>query len=267
MIDYFDRVHEGAPIDDFEIIDFHAHMGPYFNMHVPKKTPEEMLWMMVRCGIDKAVLSPTPALCSDLEFGNTMMLDTVEKNRGRLYGACTVNGNYPELSIDELHRCFEQSLAVVMIKLHPFLNGCKMNDRRMKGIYEYAAKRNLFILVHTWLDSDAYGYLDLFAAVAKEQPDIKWLMGHSGGPFGSYRAVEIAKELPNVFLDLTLSMIPARQVEFFVREVGADRIIFGTDNPFIDPRPQIGRLCLADITQEDRVKIMSGNARRYINFV
>lgn len=267
MIDYFDRVHEGAPIEDIEIIDFHAHLGPYFNMHIPKSTPEEMVWMMDRCGIDKTILSPNTAICSDLVFGNNVMLDTIKKFRGRLYGACSVNGNFPSLSVDELERCFSEDKAVVLVKLHPFLSGCKMNDRRMKGIYDFVSKRKLFIIVHTWLDNDAYGNQDLFASVAKDYPDIKWLMGHSGGPFGSYRAVEIAHELPNVFLDLTLSMIPARQIEFFVREVGADRIMFGTDNPFIDPRPQIGRLCLADITQEDRIKIMGGNARRYIEFM
>ena len=136
----------------------------------------------------------------------------------------------------------------------------------MKGIYEFAAERKIFIVVHTWLDNDLYGNQDIFAEVAKDYPDIRWIMGHSGGPYGSYHAVEIAREIQNVFLDLTLSMCPARQIEFFVKEVGADRILFGTDNPFIDPRPQIGRLCLAEISHEDRVKIMGGNARKYIDF-
>jgi len=266
MTDYFDRVHEGQPIDDFEIIDFHAHLGPYFNMHIPKSTSEEMIWMMDRCGIDKTIVSPTPALCADLVYGNDVMLDTVKRHRGRIYGAVTVNGNYPEISVDELNRCFEADRDVVLVKLHPILNGCRMDDKRMKGVYEFASERKLFILVHTWLDQDAYGNQDLFASVAKDYPDINWLMGHSGGPFGSHRAVEIAQELPNVFLDLTMSLVPARQIEFFIGEVGAERVIFGTDNPFIDPRPQIGRLCLADITQEERALIMGGNARRYIEF-
>lgn len=266
MKDYFDRVHEGLPIDDIEIIDFHAHLGPYFNMHIPMSGPEDMIWTMDRCGIDKTIVSPTPGLCSDLEFGNDLMLEAIMSHRGRLYGACTVNGNFPELSVEELERCFGADRDVVLVKLHPFLNGCRMNDRRMKGIYDFASARKLFIIVHTWVDNDPYGNVDLFASVAKDYPDIKWLMGHSGGPYGSNRAVEIAHELPNVFLDLTMSMIPARQIEFFIGEVGADRIIFGTDNPFIDPRPQIGRLCLAGITQEDRVKIMGGNARKHIDF-
>jgi len=266
MNEYFDRVHRGLPIDDIEIIDFHAHLGPYFNMHIPVNDAEGMIHMMDICGIDKTIISPTPGIVSDIVYGNDLMLESIRKHRGRLYGACIVNGNYPELSVDELHRCFSEDEHVVLIKLHPFLSLCKMNDARMKGIYEFASERKLFILVHTWLDNDPYGNQDIFAGVAKDYPDVNWLMGHSGGPYGSHHAVEIARELPNVFLDLTLSMIPARQVEYFVAEVGADRVIFGTDNPFIDPRPQIGRLCLADISQEDRVKIMGGNARRYIDF-
>lgn len=265
MKEYFDRVHEGLPIDDVEIIDFHAHIGPYFNMNVPKNSPDDMVWMMDRCGIDKTVSSHTTAISSDLHHGNSLMLDAVRSHRGRIYGACAVNGHYPELSLDELHRCFADS-GVVCIKQHPFLSCCKMNDRRMKKIYEFTAGRRLFMIVHTWLDADPYGNLDLFAGVAKDWPDIKWLMGHSGGPFAGHRAVEIAQELPNVFLDLTISACPARQIEFLVGEVGAERIIFGTDNPFIDPRPQIGRIFLADISRKDMVNLVGGNVRRYVNF-
>jgi len=266
MSRYFDRIHNGQPIDDIEIIDFHAHLGPYFNMHIPADSAEDMIRMMDSCGIDRVIVSPTPGIISDIEYGNDIMLASIKKHRGRIYGACMVNGHYPELSVDELNRCFETEADVKIVKLHPILAECKMDDQRMKGIYEFTADRKLFMIVHTWLDSDPYGNVDLFARVAKDYPDINWLMGHSGGPYGTFRAVEIAKELPNVFLDLTMSMCPARQIEFFIEEVGADRIIFGTDNPFIDPRPQIGRLCLADITQEDRIKIMGGNVKRYIDF-
>ena len=206
-------------------------------------------------------------ICSDIVLGNTMMLEAIRKHPGRFYGACFVNGHYPELSMDELERCFSDERRVIIIKIHPFFTRCKMDDSRMKGIYEFASSRKLFILVHTWLDDDLYGNQDLFAGVAKDYPDIKWVMGHSGGPYGNYHAVEIAREIPNIFLDTVLSMCPARQIEFLVKEAGADRVIFGTDNPFIDPRPQIGRLCLAEIPQEDRIKIMGGNVRRYIEFV
>ena len=91
-------------------------------------------------------------------------------------------------------------------------------------------------------------------------------MGHSGGPYGSYHAVKLAQEMENIILDTTVSMGPARQIEYFVSEIGSERIIFGTDNPFLDPRPQIGRVGLADISHQDSVNIFSANARRLIDF-
>jgi len=266
MADFFETVHEGRPITDIEIIDFHAHLGPYYNMHVPDADAPAMIRNMDRCGIDKAVVSATLSFDTDIVLGNDMTIQALAAFPGRMYGACAVSGNYPEISLDELARMMANP-AVVMVKVHPWSTRCKMNDRRMKRIYDFAAERGLFILVHTWLDGDPYGSQDLFAAVAADYPPIKWLMGHSGGPYGSVRAVEIAQKLDNVFLDLTLSMCPAQQVEYFVREVGADRVLFGTDNPFIDPRPQIGRVALARISDEDKVKIFGGNVRRHVRFV
>ena len=264
MTDYFELIHEGIPITDIEIIDVHAHLGPSYNFHVPLNSPGEMVWMMDRCGIDKTIVSPTPGITSDMVLGNNMMLDAIKSHRGRLYGACYVSGHYPELSMEELDRCFEADRDVAVMKIHPFEAKCKMDDRRMKKIYEYANDRELFTIVHTWLDEDQYGNQDMFAGVAKDYPGIKWLMGHSGGPYGGRHAVEIAQEIPNVYLDITMSMCPARQTEFFVKEVGSERVFFATDNPFIDPRPHIGRIGLADISHEDKVNIFGANARRLI---
>ncbi len=266
MKEYFDRVHEGLPIEDVEIIDFHAHIGPYFNMNIPVNDPDGMVRLMDRCGIAKTICSTTSALNGDIVAGNNIMLEAVRKYRGRLYGACAVNGNYPGLSMDELERCFAADRDVKYVKVHPILACCKLNDRRLRPVFDFAAGRGLFVLAHTWLDNDAYGNLDIFAGVARDWPGVKWLMGHSGGPFAGVRAVDIAHELPNVFLDLTISSCPARQIEFFVREVGSERIIFGTDNPFIDPRPQIGRVFLADIGRDDMMNIVGRNARRFISF-
>jgi len=266
MTDYFERIHAGLPIDDVEIIDMHAHLGPYYNMHIPRSDSANMVRMMDRLGIDKTVVSATPGICSDMVLGNDMTLEAIRAHRGRIYGACYINGNYPELSLDELERCFGEDQDMVIVKTHPLLNKCKLDDRRMKPLYEWTADRKLILLVHTWLDQDPYGSQDQFAAVAKDYPDIMWIMGHTGGPFGGPHGFELAEEIPNFFLDITLSTCPARQIETFVKEVGADRVLFGTDNPFIDPKPQIGRVMLADISQDDRVKILSGNARRFVDF-
>lgn len=266
MKDCFSKIHEGSPIKDVEIIDIHAHLGEHYNMHITSSSAENMIKIMDRCGINKTIISPTIGISSDFVFGNDMMLKTVQTYKHRFYGACLVNGHYPELSFKELERCFTSDKAVVLIKIHPFVTKCKLNDERMQPIYNYAFENKIPVLVHTWLDEDNYGNLDIFKDIAKKYPGINWIMGHSGGPYGSFKASQIAKKLKNVFLDITLSMCPARQIEFFVKEVGSERVLFGTDNPFIDPRPQIGRVCLAEIIPKDRENIFSANAKRLINF-
>ena len=266
MNEFYEAIQEGRPIEGLDIIDMHAHLGPYYNMHVPDPWAARMIRVMDRCGIAKTVFSPSFGFDADFVAGNDLMLKTIEEYPGRLYGAATVNGNYPELSVSELHRAFENP-RVVMIKIHPVSSKCKLSDRRMKGIYEFASERKLFTLVHTWLEGDPWGSMDLMASMAREYPDIRWLMGHCGGPYGSYHSVELAQELPNIFLDVTLSMAPAGQLEFFVREVGSERVLFGTDNPFFDPRPQVGRVGLAGISREDKMNIFRNNALRLAKFV
>ena len=267
MTEYFNQIHKGIPITDVEIIDLHAHLGPNGIMHIPANDLTGMIKMMDICGINKTVVSPHHGIDYDIVLGNNIMLEAIRNHRERIYGACMVNGHYPELSLDELQRCFSEDKDVKMIKIHPFSTYCNMKDKRMKKIYEFASDRKLVVLVHTWLDGDLYGNLNIFPEVVKDYPEIKWVMGHSGGPHGSYHAVELAKESENIFLDIALSTVPARQIEFFVSEIGSERVIFGTDNPYLDPRPQIGRVGLADISHFDRVNIFSANAHRMIDFL
>ena len=266
MTQYFNKIHGGIPLNDIEIIDLHAHLGPNGIMHIPACSAESMVKLMDLCGIDKTVCSPNAGLDADIVLGNNIMLESISAHSGRLYGACMVNGQYPELSLDELKRCFTSENDVKMIKIHPFFTRCGMKDKRMKKIYEFASERKLPVLVHAWLDADPYGSQDVFAYIAKEYTDAKWIMGHSGGPYGSFHAVELAKECESIYLDIALSMVPARQIEYFVSELGSERVLFATDNPFIDPRPQIGRVGLAEISDNDKLNIFSGNARRLIDF-
>lgn len=263
MSGFEERVHAGLPLDDVEIIDMHAHVGPFYNLHIPAASASDMVHAMDLCGIQRTVVSANLSFEADIAAGNDMMLESVAAHPGRLLGACAVSGSHPDLSLAELERCFARP-GVVLIKIHPWYSKCALDDPRMDAIYAFAEERRSPVLVHTWLDGDPFGSLDLFAAAARAHPGIAWIMGHSGGPYGSRRAVEIARESPNVFLDTTLSMCPARQIEFFVGEVGSERILFGTDNPFIDPRPQIGRVGLARISRQSKIDIFGGNAGKLL---
>ncbi|NQT93723.1 MAG: amidohydrolase family protein [Lentisphaerae bacterium] len=54
-------------------------------------------------------------------------------------------------------------------------------------------------------------------------------------------------------------------IEWAVREVGADKILFGTDSPSYFTPMQRARIDYADISKADKRKILSGNADKLFN--
>ncbi len=79
-------------------------------------------------------------------------------------------------------------------------------------------------------------------------------------------AVDAAKEWENLYLDLTGSALPRGVLELMVARVGAERILFGTDIPFVDIRPQIGYVVFARISDDDKRKILGLNSQRLFGF-
>jgi predicted TIM-barrel fold metal-dependent hydrolase len=72
----------------------------------------------------------------------------------------------------------------------------------------------------------------------------------------------VVNRRPNVYGDLALSRPIEGNVEWFVKEMGADRVLFGTDMPFYDPSHVIARVALADITEEEKKDIFYRNTAK-----
>ena len=49
-----------------------------------------------------------------------------------------------------------------------------------------------------------------------------------------------------------------------IGDIGAKRIMFGSDFPFIDPVPQLQRIRALDLTQEEKQLILVENAKRIL---
>ena len=49
-----------------------------------------------------------------------------------------------------------------------------------------------------------------------------------------------------------------------MEEGGADRVLFGSDTPLMDPRPQLGKIITAQISDEAKRLALGGNAARIL---
>lgn len=255
------KVLEGQPLDNMLIMDCHSHMGYWHNFHCPSNTAEEMVLSMDLLGIDTAFITAHPSIGPDYRYGNDMVIDATKKYPGRFIAYVTINPNYPDFIKYELERCLEDK-GVVGIKIHPAAHGCPVDHKNYRLVYETADDMALPVLIHVWGHNDVAA----IGGVAERYHRPVLIMGHSGADIRAMEeALSLMNNYDNVYGDLAISMAYEGNVEWFVKEAGSKKILFGTDMPFLDPRQTLGRVALADIRDDEKEDIMGLNLKRIIS--
>jgi len=259
-----EAVEKGLPLKDVLVIDAHAHLGATVDgwMYIPTPDADTMIKVMDRMGVDKACISASLA-SPDYQRGNDLTAEAVRKYPERFIGLARVNPHYPEDIRPELERCFDL-LGMRGIKIHPTSNDYPVDGEGYQEVWKFASERKAFVLSHTWHDTPTCSP-GKFVSIAKKYPEVPIILGHSGGQAKGYQeAIKAVKECPNLYLDLTGSLITGTWVERMVEAVGAERILYGTDFPFIDPFYEFGKVCYANIDEESKKKILGLNMAKII---
>jgi predicted TIM-barrel fold metal-dependent hydrolase len=264
-LDWVGMVKAGVPLNQAGVraIDAHAHLGSYFNFYVPRPDAASMVGVMDRLGVEQAWICSIPACGADVPRGNDLTADAVRKHPGRFVGYASVNPHYPERVLPELKRCFDE-LGMSLIKLHPEIVDYPVSGPAYEPVWRFASEQRTVVLSHTWAGS-ATCAPGLFGPLARAYPDVTFILGHSGGtPAGYASSIELAAQHPNIYLDLCRSAMSPVWVERIVSEVGADRVLWGTDFPFLDPVYPVGRLACTTLGDEAKRKVFGGNAARLL---
>jgi Predicted metal-dependent hydrolase of the TIM-barrel fold len=260
MNEIFERAIKGLPLENIQIIDCHCHMGFWHRFHIPENTAEGMLQNMDSLGIAISCVAHHSSIFPNYRFGNDEVIKALEKYPKRFIGYATLNPHYPEDMKNEIDRCFSFP-GIRGIKLHPDCHGCTIDYRNYHIAYEVANEKGCPVLIHVW----GQDQVAIMGKLAGQYPKAKFIMGHAGGGIRAMEdAIEVVVRHDNVFADLALSRTYEGNVEWLAREMGADKVLFGTDHPFLDPRPTLGRVALAEISDEDKSKIFGRNMARLL---
>jgi predicted TIM-barrel fold metal-dependent hydrolase len=219
---------------------------------------------MDRLGIDKLCLSPFLGCFCDFRRGNDLLGEAIKKYPNRLIGQMTVNPHYPDEIFPELERC-EQAYGVQMLKIHPFCHDYPVHGEGYRKLWEYADDTRTVVLSHTW-ESDKNCGPGLFDKIATRHPTVRVILAHAGGTQeGCRQTIEVLKKHENLYLDTATSKLHFGMIERFVREVGADRVLFGSDIPLLEPTAPLGRIAYAKISEADKEKILGLNTQRLLD--
>ncbi len=248
------------------IIDAHCHVGAWRQFHMPDASVGTILRTMDRLGIECAVAAPLLSLSGQAEMGYREGLSAYRESRGRILLYAVFDPRSPD-SLEFVRRSLAEP-AFVGIKIHPAQHECSADDARWRPVWELATGSHVPILTHSWCVSDynpvqKYAQPLLFERYAREYPDVSLILGHAGGRYdGHLAAATLAQAHENVYLDLAGDVYSLGLVEQLVAQVGADRILYGSDLVWIDPRTQLGMILDADIATADKGQILRHNAVR-----
>lgn len=261
--DFREALQLGEILKDEFIVDAHAHMDTWYNFHIPEQgTPTSMVHAMDLVGIDVTIAAPHISIGPDYRQGNRDVYAAAQQYPGRILPFITINPNYPVEEIRAEIEYWETHGGIVGFKFHPALHLADACHANYYPVFEYCQERELPILSHNWTGAPVNGK-DTLHGLAEAFPRVTFIVGHaaSGWPVIDPNCA-IANLYPNVMLDTTGSGLTFDALPEMVRRVGAERIIWGTDNPFIDPRPGLGRVLLARISDDEKRLILGLNAQR-----
>lgn len=266
--DLWERFMDGKGLpSDILAIDAHSHIGPPARgWYIPQVEIDNQISIidreLTRFGIQHIISCPEPAQFAHPIEGNTQVETSIAQygaEKKRFLGYFVYNPHFADEFTELVLNDFFSRDYFVGFKIMPEYWHISLNDPVFEGMWQYAHKYCLPILIHTW--DKTCGTARMIEDIAPRYPDAIFLLGHSGGgDEGRLEAVEMAQRFDNVILEWCGSFTSSISWEDTIRQVGAHKVIYGTDTFFHDIAWELGRLLSLDLSLQEFKRILGENA-------
>lgn len=123
------------------------------------------------------------------------------------------------------------------------------------------------IMMHTWFKTNeepgAHGSTpDDLVKLAARFPDQTFICAHAGGNWEL--GIQAVRGSPNIVVETSGFDATAGFIEMAVRELGAERVLFGSHLPSRSMGTELGKVLFAGITGQEKKLILGANFRRVL---
>lgn len=248
------------------IWDLHCHLSG-----VDGRTPDERIVQLLefadRMQVERLVLymgypwanDPTP---DDLRRQNDQVLQAISHWTDRAFAFAYVSARHVDASLAEIERCIANG-PMVGIKLWV---AARCSDEQIDPIIRRCAELQAVIFQHTWLK--AGGNLpgestpEDLTRLAARHPQVPLICGHTGGDWE--RGIRTIRPWPTIYTDTGGFDPTAGAVEMAVRELGAERVLYGSDIGGRSFASQLAKVQGAQIPDAAKRLILGENLKRLL---
>lgn len=252
-----------------QAIDVHGHYGRYLRGNAQDLVNDFMTGdadLVVRrarqANTRWTVVSPLQALLprggGDPVAGNEDAFEVVDRTEGLLQWV-VIDPTKPQ-TYEQAERML-QSPRCVGIKVHPEEH-CYPITEHGRAIFAFAAQRRAAMLVHS---SEQNSLAADYVCFANDFPEVRLILAHIGCGWDGdlthqVRALQQSRH-GNVFADTSSARsVTPNLIEWAVKEVGANRVLYGTDTPLYFAPMQRARIDHADLSEHERRLVLRDNA-------
>ena len=250
----------------FEIIDFHTH--PFLEIRdcickyrdTMRMSAENTLKDLQSIGISR--------FCGSVIGKSGEGFEAVaQSNRDayalqEMYGGAYIPGIQIHAGfVDESCAAMDDAIARggnLVGELVPASYGWDYGHDGFRQILDYASGKGLVFSLHTMVSED-------IERVLADYPEVTFVLAHPGEQKTLFWHIEQMKRNDNVYLDLSgTGLFRFGMLSKLISEVGAERILFGSDYPVCNHGMYVGGVLAERISDDDKEKIFAGNAKRLL---
>ena len=248
------------------IFDAHLHIpsdnGENFQWNLVTRNMAEFVAYLDKCGVRRGVISSSwsnkAQSPDDYRNGNREVAKYVDRYKGRFRGSCVITPFRIDDALREIEECHRQFGFVWLGEFCNYMTGYKYETPEWTEVMKLAAKLNLIVQIHTTTREMRY--------LAENFPENTIVFPHLGAAREDiFARIEIVAKHKNTCIELSGSGIERVGIlERAVKEIGADRVLYGSDFTINEPSAVIARVRNAFLTPEDREKILFRNVERLL---
>jgi predicted TIM-barrel fold metal-dependent hydrolase len=246
------------------ITDINGYCGNWPYWPVKLTEGRGLVALLDRFRIDCVAVTSTKGAFVGCAEGNADTARIVQEHASRLIGFLTVSPTDGPQAVEQLRTCHAQGLKG--LRLFPQHHLYRLDDDPVLAqILATAQELGLPVLIPVRLIMNwGMPTLDVreIGNIAGRYRHVRFIIG--GVNYGEVRdALGVMRRNDNVSLETSCLQIH-EGVATFVRQVGAERVYFGSGLPLQYPGPGLAKIQNAEISDDAKERILGGNARQLL---